>query len=92
MRGHVAGLRLAGSDLNPLWEPPWPGIEPEDYDPAQFPEYGKAEGRLLASVVGHFLCLDRLGGVKWARSTPEVIRISEIASSRSPLAQCAANP
>jgi len=59
--GHLASMRLTGSDLNPLWEPPWPAIEPEDYDFAKYPEYGRAEGRLLASLAGHFLCLDHFG-------------------------------
>jgi hypothetical protein len=59
--GHVASMRLAGSSLNPLWEPPWPGIEPQDYDFASHPQYGQAEGRLLASLAGHFLCLDHFG-------------------------------
>ena len=27
--GHLASLRMPGVDVNPLWEPPWPGIEPE---------------------------------------------------------------
>lgn len=59
--GHVASIRLAGSGLNPLWEPPWPSIEPEDYEPSKQSTYGTAEGRLLASVAGHFLCLDHFG-------------------------------
>jgi hypothetical protein len=66
--GRVASLRLAGSDMNPSWEPPWLGIEPEDYAPAEHPEYGQAEGRLPASVAGHFLCLDHFGELSPVKS------------------------
>jgi hypothetical protein len=59
--GHVASLKLIGSDVNPLWDPPWPTIEPSDYDPQRHPEYGTAEGRLLASLAGHSICLDHFG-------------------------------
>ena len=59
--GHIASLRLADLDLNPLWEPPWKGMEPEDYHPLQHADYGPVEGRLLASLAGHNLCLDHFG-------------------------------
>ncbi|MBX3279024.1 MAG: hypothetical protein KF868_13560 [Acidobacteria bacterium] len=60
--GHVARMQLAGSKINPLWEPPWPGLEPRDYDTAQHSgKYGPVEGRLLASIAGHSLCLDHFG-------------------------------
>ena len=59
--GHIASLRLADLDLNPLWEPPWKGMEPEDYDPVRHADYGPVEGRLLACLAGHNLCLDHFG-------------------------------
>ncbi len=52
--GHLASLRIPGVDVNPMWEPPWAGIEPEDWDHDQHvPIYGPGEGRLLASLAGH---------------------------------------
>ena len=30
--GHLASLRIRDVDVNPMWEPPWVGIEPEDWD------------------------------------------------------------
>jgi len=60
--GHLASLRIPDVDVNPLWEPPWPGIEPGDYDPDKHLDiYGPGEGRLLASLVGHNLCLNHFG-------------------------------
>ena len=60
--GHLASLRIPDVDVNPLWEPPWPGIEPEDYDPDKHLDvYGPGEGRLLASLAGHSLCLNHFG-------------------------------
>jgi len=64
--GHIASIRLAGWDLNPLWKPPWPTVEPEDYGPLKHFTYGTAEGRLLASLAGHFLCLDHFGELSMA--------------------------
>jgi len=59
--GHVASLRLHDSPVNPLWEPHWATIEPEQYDAARHPEYGRTEGKLLASIAGHMLCLNHFG-------------------------------
>ena len=60
--GHLASLRIPDVDVNPLWEPPWPGIEPEDYAPEKHLDiYGPGEGRLLASLAGHSLCLNHFG-------------------------------
>jgi hypothetical protein len=59
--GHMAELKLVGSTVNPLWQPHWPTIEPQAYDPLRYPEYGTAEGRLLASIAGHVLCLNHYG-------------------------------
>ncbi len=59
--GHIASVRLRGSDVNPLWEPPWKTMEPADYEPEKHAFYGPSEGRLLASLAGHSLCLDHFG-------------------------------
>ena len=60
--GHLASLRIPDVDVNPMWEPPWTGIEPETWDPERHvPTYGPGEGRLLASLAGHSLCLNHFG-------------------------------
>lgn len=60
--GHVAEIFDHASGVNPLWTPPWPSIEPSQYDPNLHPEYGRnAESRLLAGIMGHNLCLDIFG-------------------------------
>jgi hypothetical protein len=64
--GHIAEFRLRDSSLNPLWQPPWPSIEPEQYDPVRHREYGTIEGRLLASIAGHILCLNHFGELSQA--------------------------
>ena len=60
--GHLASVRIPDVDVNPMWEPPWAGIEPEDWDlDKHVPIYGPGEGRLLASLAGHSLCLNHFG-------------------------------
>jgi hypothetical protein len=60
--GHLASVRIPDVDVNPMWEPPWAGIEPEDWDlDRHVPIYGPGEGRLLASLAGHSLCLNHFG-------------------------------
>lgn len=66
--GHLACLTHRATNVNPLWTPPWPSIEPSEpsepstYDEAQHPEYGGgSESRLLAGIHGHNLCLDLFG-------------------------------
>lgn len=60
--GHVAEIQDHATQVNPLWTPPWPSIEPSSYDPQRHPEYGRnAESRLLAGIMGHNLCLDIFG-------------------------------
>jgi len=65
--GHIAELRFTGSsglpDVNPLWIPPWPTIEPYTYNPkVHTARYGGiTEGKLLSGLVGHNLCLDYFG-------------------------------
>src|SRR5262249_8350957 len=61
--GHIAELLHKRTDVNPLWIPPWPSIEPSIYDPDEHPEYGRnSESKLLAGLMGHNLCLDTFGG------------------------------
>ncbi len=65
--GHLASLELKagnGAGVNPLWDVPWPSMEPEAFAAARdLANYGgPPEGRLLASIMGHNLCLDFFGG------------------------------
>lgn len=63
--GHIASIvRKSGpsAGLNPLWSPPWPAIEPSRYSAAEHPEYGTSqEAPILASIMGHNVCLDTYG-------------------------------
>lgn len=61
--GHIAEVLHKQSGVNPLWIPPWPTIEPDQFGPAHYAAYGdNGEGRLLAGIMGHNLCLDIFGG------------------------------
>lgn len=61
--GHIAEILDKRTGVNPLWVPTWPTIEPSNYNPARHPEYGdNVEARLLASIMGHNLCMDIFGG------------------------------
>jgi hypothetical protein len=61
--GHIAAVTDKATGINPLWSPPWPSLEPSQYDPARHPAYGAdAESKLLAGIMGHNLCLDIFGG------------------------------
>ena len=60
--GHIAEMLDKRTGINPLWTPSWPSIEPSTYDGTN-PMYGNAtDGRLLAGLMGHNLCLDIFGG------------------------------
>jgi hypothetical protein len=60
--GHVAEILHKASGVNPLWQPPWPTIEPSRYDPLKHPEYGNdSESKLLSGILGHNICLDIFG-------------------------------
>src|ERR1700704_2160315 len=57
--GHIAEILHRQSGINRLWAPPWPTAEPSQY----FPDAAAgAEGKLLAGIMGHNLCLDVFGG------------------------------
>src|SRR5579871_3122917 len=61
--GHIAEIFSKSAQINPLWTPPWPSIEPSAYHPSKHPEYGVGpEAKLLAGIMGHNLCLDLFGG------------------------------
>ena len=61
--GHIAEIFDKQTGVNPLWTPPWPSMEPSEYDPIKHPEFGTGtEARLLAGIMGHNLCLDIFGG------------------------------
>ena len=61
--GHIAEIFDKETGINPLWTPPWRSIEPSAYGPGVHAEYGAGvEGRLLAGIMGHNLCLDLFGG------------------------------
>jgi hypothetical protein len=61
--GHIAEVFDKATGMNPLWTPVWPSIEPVAFGPHHHAAYGSgAEGRLLAGIMGHNLCLDVFGG------------------------------
>src|SRR5262245_9652110 len=60
--GHIAEIFDKESGVNPLWTPPWPTIEPSAFGPGDAATYGDgSDGRLLAGITGHNLCLDIFG-------------------------------
>jgi hypothetical protein len=61
--GHIAEVLDKPSGINPLWIPHWDSIEPSTFDALRHASYGgAADGRLLAGIMGHNLCLDIFGG------------------------------
>ncbi len=65
--GHIAEILHKPTQMNPLWIPPWPSIEPSTYSREKNPEYGDdSESKLLAGLMGHNLCLDL-----WGSPSPE---------------------
>jgi len=71
--GHIAELVLknppGGREVNPLWIPPWPSIEPDTYTKEKHGEaYGAdSEAATLSGIMGHNVCFDYWG----APSEPE---------------------
>jgi hypothetical protein len=65
--GHIAELRFERASgkptMSPLWIPPWKTIDSHKYDPKKHSlTYGSTtEGKLLAGITGHNLCLDYFG-------------------------------
>ena len=61
--GHIAAVLDKTTKINPLWSPPWPSLEPSQYDQAKHPQYGaNSESKLLSGILGHNLCMDIFGG------------------------------
>jgi hypothetical protein len=98
--GHIAEIADKASGLNPLWTPPWPSIEPSTYERAKRPEYGAdAEGKLLAGIMGHNLCLDLFGGPSEAEAAAGMtvhgegsVAVYEVSSERGEIIQRASLP
>ena len=60
--GHIAEILHKKTGVNPLWIPPWPSIEPSEYNPQQHHQYGlSVDSKLLCGIMGHSLCLDFFG-------------------------------
>ncbi|MFH1707302.1 MAG: hypothetical protein ABIF71_05230 [Planctomycetota bacterium] len=61
--GHIAAIMDRASGVNPLWSPGWPSLELEAYRPVvhEAAYGGPVAGRLLASIMGHNICLDYFG-------------------------------
>ena len=65
--GHIAELALknppGGREVNPLWIPPWPSIEPSTYSKERHGAiYGTdSEAATLAGIMGHNVCFDYWG-------------------------------
>jgi hypothetical protein len=60
--GHIAEIFDKRAGVNPLWMPPWPTIEPSQFDRSHTATYGDGvDARLLAGIMGHNLCLDIFG-------------------------------
>ena len=47
--GHIAEIRDKATNVNPLWAPPWPSIEPESFNHATHPS---STARLSPASVG----------------------------------------
>jgi hypothetical protein len=65
--GHIAEFRfrsgLNWSTVNPLWDPPWKTIEPQQYNEKKHAKrYGPmVTGKTVGSTAGHSICLDYFG-------------------------------
>ena len=60
--GQIAEIFHKSTGVSPLWVPPWPSLDVDDWRDSSGSIYGEdADSRLLASVMGHFVCLDTFG-------------------------------
>jgi len=86
--GHIAEFRFEDNTekptVNPMWEPPWPTMEPYRYRPAQHDRtYGSLlEGKLLSGIAGHNLCLDYFGPPSDKEAAQGLSQHGEAPSSR----------
>ena len=61
--GHIAEVFDKRAGVSPLWIPHWPSMEPSEFEKERPALYGTDnEAKLLASIMGHNLCLDLFGG------------------------------
>jgi hypothetical protein len=61
--GHIAQILDTRTGVNPLWTPVWPSVEPSQFGAEHQAVYGSGpDGKLLAGIMGHNLCLDIFGG------------------------------
>ena len=61
--GHLAEIRDKATGVSPLWAPQWPTLEPSAFGPQHRDLYGRgSDGKLLAGILGHNICLDIFGG------------------------------
>ncbi len=86
--GHIADLHMeqtpTASSVNPLWNPPWPTIEPYKYREKKHARaYGTiAEGKLLSGLTGHNICLDYFGSPSTEEAREGLSQHGEAASSK----------
>ena len=67
--GHIAEVFSKRAQVNPLWIPDWPSVEPSSYSQAAYPHFGGGpDAKLLAGIMGHNLCLDLFGGPSQAEA------------------------
>jgi hypothetical protein len=61
--GHIAEVFDKRAGVSPLWIPHWKSIEPSDFGPAQYEQFGPGpDAKLLVGIMGHNICLDLFGG------------------------------
>jgi len=61
--GHIAEFLDKATGISPLWIPSWASVEPSTFGPAHHAQFGSgSDGKLLAGIMGHNLCLDIFGG------------------------------
>jgi hypothetical protein len=61
--GHIAEVFDKRAEVSPLWVPHWKSVEPSVFGRDQHGQFGTGpDGKLLAGIMGHNLCLDLFGG------------------------------
>jgi len=82
--GYVAELYCPEAKVSPLWIPPWPTMEPWQYNPKRHKRrHGDHhESKLLAAIMGHNFCLDFFGEPSPDESKAGVIVHGESGVSR----------
>src|SRR2546425_936172 len=62
--GHIAEIVLRGKEeINPLWLPELPTLDPTDYIPEKHEKYfgGGSAAKLMSGLLGHNLCFPYWG-------------------------------